>query len=569
MKHMKKLASVFLALVMAAALAVPAWATAYKENPRLSVSEEGLATGHTYVVYQIFDAKPRTTEDGNLISDASQSSTFVEAFEEDSVEWGYSLPDAQTQQAFIAKLNEKLGLGLETTATALEVAQAIAEKGAGDTENVANAVAEAAKAVPVTGGDDNTRTISSEKNSGGLDVPTGYYLIVETLNGETKNIMHRHVADETISPKITKNPKLEKKVETSANSGKWSSSADYSTSKDGFEGEIEASEVEVNFMITATLPDTFGNQENYTLTFLDRQDETLTMVDGSLKVYHVPASVTGELTKVEDTWKELTPGQTTSNGDYSIEWNTTRDGQNYTFVIDIRNMDTSENPTYGAGDRIVVMYASKLSKDANTSNKNDVWLDYTGSGDDKPHDDVTVYTFELDIDKIDGSTGENDLLSGAEFTLYEWVGADDGDVKDDSNWKAVWTYNVPDGESGTAQFEVTGLKQGKYKLVEDKAPSEAYNQLTEPVYLNVVAEYDKDAVISLSVVECNSDWTAKKTTDSADNAAVKVEVINNKGVLLPETGGIGTTIFYIAGGILAVGAVILLITKRRVSADED
>ena len=43
-------------------------------------------------------------------------------------------------------------------------------------------------------------------------------------------------------------------------------------------------------------------------------------------------------------------------------------------------------------------------------------------------------------------------------------------------------------------------------------------------------------------------------------------VVNNKGSELPSTGGMGTTIFYVVGSILVLGAAILLITKKRMSA---
>ena len=55
-------------------------------------------------------------------------------------------------------------------------------------------------------------------------------------------------------------------------------------------------------------------------------------------------------------------------------------------------------------------------------------------------------------------------------------------------------------------------------------------------------------------------------TPNADKTELATDVVNNKGSELPSTGGMGTTIFYVVGSILVLGAAILLITKKRMSA---
>lgn len=95
---------------------------------------------------------------------------------------------------------------------------------------------------------------------------------------------------------------------------------------------------------------------------------------------------------------------------------------------------------------------------------------------------------------------------------------------------------------GTALFE--GLPNGTYYLQEIKAP-DGYNKLTEDVKVVI---------------------TGGSTTEELTVTKV---VINNKGGLLPSTGGTGTTLFYIVGGALAVGALVLLATKRRMDNEED
>jgi LPXTG-motif cell wall-anchored protein len=57
-------------------------------------------------------------------------------------------------------------------------------------------------------------------------------------------------------------------------------------------------------------------------------------------------------------------------------------------------------------------------------------------------------------------------------------------------------------------------------------------------------------------------------TGHVDTGILNGEVENKSGIELPETGGIGTTIFYIVGGLLAVAAVVLLVTKKRMNSAE-
>jgi LPXTG-motif cell wall-anchored protein len=90
---------------------------------------------------------------------------------------------------------------------------------------------------------------------------------------------------------------------------------------------------------------------------------------------------------------------------------------------------------------------------------------------------------------------------------------------------------------------------------------------------NVPAGYNKcaDITIEITAVHEETDEESAKTniTMKKDNVvASKVDVVNKSGTVLPETGGMGTTIFYIVGGLLAVAAVVLLITKKRMSSAE-
>ena len=217
-----------------------------------------------------------------------------------------------------------------------------------------------------------------------------------------------------------------------------------------------------------------------------------------------------------------------------------------TFEIDL---SSAYEETLVEGDEIVVTYSATLDTDAvvgNTGNPNEIVLKY-GNKQETTKDTVITYTTELVIDKIDGDTKLP--LEGAGFTLYKDSVANENKIGDELTTGSTFTW--------------TGLEAGKYILVETTVP----------------AGYNKAANIEFTIT-CTEPGTVAAATDEAawasDNAAIvlndekagtfKGEVENKTGSLLPETGGIGTTIFYIVGLALMLGAAILLITKKRMTA---
>ena len=212
---------------------------------------------------------------------------------------------------------------------------------------------------------------------------------------------------------------------------------------------------------------------------------------------------------------------------------------------------------------IVVEYTATLNEQAviaGVGNPNEAHLEFsnnpngTGTG-TTPTDKVTVFTFELVANKVDGDNS-NAALTGAQFTLKK--------KKADSSYEDVKTL----GADGTlSAFTFTGLAAGDYRLVEDTAPK-GYNSI-QPIDFKVVAVYDKDSadpkLTSLTVEGTNADatFTVNKNGQGADATFTNIttQVVNHKGSTLPSTGGIGTTMFYVIGAILVVGEAILLIQR--------
>ncbi len=214
--------------------------------------------------------------------------------------------------------------------------------------------------------------------------------------------------------------------------------------------------------------------------------------------------------------------------------------------------------TLAADTKIVVTYTAKLNSSAvigEEGNPNTAWLEYgekydsdsDGDVDDKddkpstPEDNVITYTANLTVDKVDG---DNKALKGAAFTLYK---GDEliGEVKGEDLTTFVWT----------------GLDEGTYTLKETATPV-GYNTIEDIVFTITCNEPE-----TVNTVADKATWTSDNDDIDFADGTFKTTVVNTTGLVLPETGGIGTTIFYIVGGLLVLGAAVLLITKKRVSAE--
>ena len=110
------------------------------------------------------------------------------------------------------------------------------------------------------------------------------------------------------------------------------------------------------------------------------------------------------------------------------------------------------------------------------------------------------------------------------------------------------------------QFNIKGLDAGTYYLKETSMP-EGFNTIENmKIEINAIHKEKKEDPTKVAVT------LTKKLNDKEYTGAN--EVINKSGSILPETGGIGTTIFYIVGVVLVLGAGVLLVTKKRMNADK-
>ena len=357
------------------------------------------------------------------------------------------------------------------------------------------------------------------------DVAQGYYLIAETEKGADPDTVSKVMLDTKGKNELTVETKegtvdFEKKVKetndtTGAISG-WQDGADYDI------GDA------VPFQLKATLPNDFEDYTTYQLTFHDKQSSGLTFNRNSVVV------------KIGNT--EVAEG-------YSVVEKPGCDND-CTFHIIFNDLTetTAEN-----GSVITVEYTSTLNSGAvigSVGNPNEARVEYTNgsSTDETVWDKVIVFTYDFVVNKVDG---DENPLTGADFTLYKQVGT-----------SLVEVARKSVNDDGTT-FTFTGLDAGTYKLVETTVPA-GYNK-ADDIEFTITAEYevsDPDP----KFISLTTDVTS--ITDKNENGILVTDVENNAGVELPSTGGIGTTIFYAAGGILVVGAAVLLFAKKRTENEE-
>lgn len=214
--------------------------------------------------------------------------------------------------------------------------------------------------------------------------------------------------------------------------------------------------------------------------------------------------------------------------------------------------------TLVAGTKITVTYSATLTADAvpSEANTNKTYLKY-GNDNKTTHKTTETYTYYFDLVK---TKKDHTVLDGAKFELYdaETAGNKIALVEVSDGQYRVATPEEKSAEGFTSavidagKATITGLANGTYWLEETQQPT-GYNKLSGRVevtinYANLIAIY--------------TDYTNNTYKEGG------VEVINYTGSELPSTGGIGIMIFYIVGGTLLVGAGVLLVVRKRMSAEK-
>ena len=575
MKTMKKMLTLVLALLMVVSLALPAMAAdddTYTITIMGSKSNDvaGSDAGHTYEAYQILSGSMEG--DGLNLGVPAWGSSMknVEDF----------LDEIQADDTF---LHEGKNL-FASVADAVGFADTIASS------QFTTAMLEHLAVVfldyienPVVDKFDEGTDASGEVIYT-AEVDPGYYLIKDaagSLEGDDKenkdytNII-LHISQDTTVYHKGSIPTVEKTV-SEANSAY-------------YESLEVAMQREHYYKLVATLPSDIDDYESYQLTFVDTLSAGLTFIDANLEVPGLQVVSADAIHSGSET-----PDPLTQVYDENSEAGYTVKLENNVLTINFNNLKHNGNEhLFKTGDKIIIVYKAKLNENAivgGSGNENQVQLQYSNDPNGTTTgttstDKTNVYTYGFSLTKIDGRDvnkpeDEKTPLEGVKFILYREIKDADGDSAkkyahvNEKGAVDAWVDTVEQASElvtdADGKINVLGLDNGVKYTLEEISTVGAYKLLTGPVYIYLTAKKDDNGVVTSVLV--NDDPHIANAADykvtvgeNTTVVGVQFDVPNYLGPVLPSTGGMGTTIFYILGGIMALGATLLLITKKRVSA---
>ena len=567
MKHMKRAAALFLALIMIMSLAVTAFATAPTGKITVNKSSTVTLEGKTFKAYKVLDATMKDPQDP-----AKGISYTVPA--EMKEFYATNLSIDQDAADFDTQVITAMKTKLDSADTKYKFAREILE------------AAKAAKITPETA---DTKTNDAHTFA---DLPLGYYVIEDEgsttpISSVMLNTPNNSAKGVEITLKADK-PAVDKKIDGNNDTDAGSSGdVSYNTAAVGDK---------VPFKISTAVPDMAG----YTKYFFIVND---TLSKGLTFNNDVVITV---------------DGKTLDSGKYEVT-TTSVEGSTALKIVFKNFIEQAANKN----KPIVITYTATVNQNAvigvegNTnkavirfSNNPNVTPKENHENPDEPHDDdkdkvsgetpsseTYTYVTGVKINKVDEA---DKALKGAKFkiegtklntvlvkkgtfrqsgegTYYklkdgtyttEASSPETADQYESTETKYARTENATPiikadevvyegvvGEDGVLSFD--GLGAGQYKITELEAP-QGYHLLKDPMEITITCELpDADTAPK------NCTWKVSGGTSSVADGIVTVKVVNKAGSVLPETGGMGTTTFFVVGSMLVMASAVLLIADKR------
>lgn len=582
---MRKILALLMAALMIVSLGISAAAaTSTDDDGSFRIIIDNAVNGETYTAYKIFNltysgdiTPPPTPADAADIPGAADESHMHTAYSytiSSTSEWwsvivGDAVADSSTGVitanglTFVPTTTENVyNVHATENYHPAEFAALL------DANKDGKTVAATASSVTVTSGTNHPSDDTVYYTTGTAELTVsapGYYFIDTSLGSLCSLDSTEPVA--TIREKNSM-PTVEKTVSDTAN-------GTFGTSTDVDIGDT------VYYKITVT----DGTGTDAEIKVHDVLSEGQTLVTNSFKVLNGTDAVDSDYyTIIYSGSASVTTDTTTyteANGYVAASPETLGDDCTFEVVFDAAYVTTLD-----PNSPITVTYSAILNENAiivGEGNPNTATLTY--SNHTTPESLTKVYTYAGAIYKFNSHAEE---LPGATFTMADANGAQMYFIQIDAGsatTPAVYRYSslyTSATDSATPSLVtpasgaivICGLDVGSYTLTETAAP-EGYNKLTETKMLTVeAASAALSADVSFptttgstAVFEAGADDINNNVTyQLSENSVLGVE--NNSGTELPSTGGIGTTIFYIVGGLLAVGAGVVLVTKKIMSREE-